>query len=107
LKAGKLRHLVTIQTPTTNSDEYGTQITTWSAHGTAWGEFKSPGGKEELARLAGQETVTQVAEWTIRYLAGITPGMRVSFDSRVWDIHTVRNEGERDRMMILTCTEIA
>ena len=105
MRAGKLRHKVTIQTPTAPTDNYGDEITGWTTLAQVWAGLRYLSGQELKRVLAQEETATQGAEWTIRYLSTVDTEKRISWNSRIWDIQAVKTVEERSRKMVLTCTE--
>ncbi len=106
LKARKLRKKITIQQPTETKNSYGEVETTWSTYAIRWSSPEPAQGRElEINSQAfGQRTV----RFRLRYddLAGeVTTKMRVSYDSRIFDIVDVLNPNERNREVHLTTIE--
>lgn len=86
MKAGKLRHLITIEEETFEALPNGEPgEPTWSEFaGNVWAEVR-PATPREV--LKGQELGHVVSHAIrIRYLEGITPDMRIMFGSRVFEI---------------------
>jgi SPP1 family predicted phage head-tail adaptor len=97
MRAGNLRHRVTIQESTPTRNSKGEEIDSWSTFG---------GGARAAAviPLAGREAFNArqrhaEAELRIelRHLAGVTTKMRVSYDGRLFDILDVADIEERGR----------
>jgi SPP1 family predicted phage head-tail adaptor len=104
VRSGSLRHRVTIQRAVEASNDLGELVSSWVAHATVWGEIKQEKGGEQLvADHIRSEISTKI---TIRYLAGVTRDMRVKFGDRYFRIENVYNWQERNRMMILTTSEV-
>lgn len=87
MRAGSLRHRITIQTPTTTQDAAGQPIRTWA---TLAGPVVLPAKVESVAggeTIRGRQ-VSAVAQvmFTIRYRSDITTQMRVIWDGRVLGI---------------------
>lgn len=111
MRAGKLRYLVTVQTPTPSNDANGEPRDSWGTLTTAWADIVPVGGDE------GHQPQRQiVADSThrirLRYdttAATITARMRVVWGSRTFQIghkRTVDGSGsERNRMIELEVTE--
>ena len=75
MKAGRLRHRVTIQNFTTTRDEYGQPITKWENGATVWATVSAISSRERLA--AGAEMgETSIRVW-LRYRADITAASRL------------------------------
>lgn len=103
MRAGRLRHLVIIQEPTETNDTQGQAVKTWGTFATVHAAVEPLTGREYFAaQQINAETSTKI---TIRYLAGITQKMRVSYDSRLYNIEGMKNIGERDRQIELMCSE--
>jgi len=105
MRAGKLRHKITIQyCPEPQSqDSYGAVIKNWSDYATVWASIEPARGREFWESQQINAEVT--AKITIRYLAGITPKMRVKYGSRIFEIISVINPEERNRELQLMVKE--
>lgn len=103
MRAGKLRHRIAIQTPTTPSTAYGKGIeATWATVDTRWGQIRPLSGRElrSGAVIQPEETV----EITLRYYEGLTTdGYRLVHGSTIYDILSVRNVDEMNRQMVCAC----
>ena len=104
MRGGKLRRVVSIQSATLATDAMGTPQPTWTNFvAKCYAQISEAGGKETIQ--ANQINAQQVITVTIRYVAGITPKMRVVYGSRVFEIMTVTNINERNRELDLACLE--
>ena len=103
MRAGLLNNLVQIEHSTVTSDGEGGESVTWSTYLETWASIRQLRGREFYA--AAQTQAEYTTEIVIRYQAGIDPKMRVRFGTRIFDIHAVQNEWERDRKIILMCSE--
>ena len=103
MKIGKLRHRITIQQVSETQDTDGSVIEVWSAYAVVQASLEPVSGREYLAAQSTQADVTH--RINLRYLAGIVPKMRVNYDSRIFDILSVINVGERNRELQLMCRE--
>jgi len=103
MRAGRLRHQVIIQTPTETVDAEGQAVKSWGTFLTVQAAVEPLGGREYFA--AQQYNAATTTKITVRYQDGITAKMRVSYDSKIYNIENVRNVGERDRMIELLCSE--
>lgn len=104
MRAGQLRHRVTIQAQTTTQDEYGQPVQTWSDVATVWASVEDLSGREFFAaQQIAAEVTTRV---TIRYRAGIEPDMRVIAGGRTLDIRSVQDPDGRRRQLVLMCREV-
>lgn len=104
MRAGRLRHRVTIQSVTTNTDSYGQPIESWSTFAEVWAAVEPLTGREYFQAQQLQAEVTYRVR--IRYLTGVLPTMRVLHDSRTFEVQAVINLDERNRELHLMCREV-
>jgi SPP1 family predicted phage head-tail adaptor len=104
VRAGRLRHYVTVQQATETQDTDGSVIQTWGTYAQVYAEISPKSGSEDYAAAGINASV--VHEIRIRYLDGLTPKMRIVYGDRTFEIVGVVNWGERDREQLLTCTEV-
>ena len=106
VRAGLLRHQVTIQSPPLTSDEYGDRIGAWAAFATAFVSVSPLRASEQiLAAGSTEETHAVSHEVVMRYQSGVVPTMRISWGARIFDIQEVINPLERGEMLKLRCRE--
>lgn len=104
MEAGRLRHRVTIQNATLAQDAYGEPIKTWGTYATVWASVEQLDGREYwTAQQAQSDVNTRIR---IRLRDGVTPLMRVSWDSRIFEIQTVIRDATNKRQMDLMCREV-
>lgn len=104
MRSGKLRRQVTIQSRSQAQNAIGEMADTWVTFATCYAELEDVlPGKEEI--VAAQVNVAHTVMISMRYVAGVTPRMRVLYGSRTFNVQAVANTGERDRELVLTCTE--
>ncbi|MGB9845892.1 MAG: phage head closure protein, partial [Desulfotomaculales bacterium] len=84
MNAGQLRHRVIIQRPTETKDQYKRPAIGWADFATVWAAVEPLSGREFL--LAQNTNTELTIRVRIRYLRGVTPGMRVKYGDRVFDI---------------------
>lgn len=106
MRAGRLRHRITIQQLVAGSpDQRGTgePDEAWTDVTTVWGAVEPLQGR---ALWAAQERHAEVSvSVRIRYLAGVTAKMRVVFENRYYEIEAVIDNRERHVEMELLCRE--
>ena len=86
--APRLRHRVTIEQVTESRDADGGVVTAWATlHSKVPAEIVPLSGREFVAAQAAQAGIT--ARLTIRYMAGITPKMRVVHGADIYNIEAV------------------
>lgn len=104
MRAGLLRHRLTIQQKSVTRTGSGAETVTWADYDTLWGSIEPLSGRElEMAKQIHDEITVRI--W-IRYRSGVIPEMRVSWSSRTFDVLSVLNTAERDIKMQLMCREI-
>ncbi len=102
---GKNYHqLITIQEFREVIDEYGTPIDQgWQGVATVWASVEPIRGREYiLLQNIQSELAVRIR---IRHRVGITPGMRVLYGTRVFDVQSVIDPEERHRDLQLMCIE--
>ena len=106
MRAGTLRETIVIQTPTETPDDHGEPIPSWATHVTRRAAVEDQSASE---RWAGSERLAEATHrFRMRYdttAITTTPKMRVSYDSRLFDILSVTNIGTRDREIHIMATE--
>ena len=107
MRAGALRHFITIETLTKTVDSMGGFTRVWSEFVTARAQITPLKGEESIEhRKLEHENVHRI--W-IRYQEGITPRMRIVWHSKDGDrtmrIIGMRNPDERNRMWEIMAEE--
>lgn len=107
MRAGTLRHRVTLQSPTGTRDSYGQRTTTWDDVATVWASIEQLDERERFAAAQLQASATHRVR--VRYetaLAAINATWRVLFGERVFVLAgPPNNVGERGLTLELLCTE--
>jgi len=104
MRAGKLRHQIVIEQSTEARNSVGEVTASWATFATVRASVEPMQGRESF--VASQDLAERTVRFRIRYLAGITPKMRVSYDSRTFDIQSVVNREERNRETHILCREV-
>ena len=103
MRAGRLRHRLTIQVKNLTRDSAGQQTHSWTDFKTVWGSVEPLSGREFEAQDQGKaETKTRII---VRYVEGITTEMRVLFGQLTYNIQTVIHHDHRQRQISLLCSE--
>jgi len=98
LKAGKLRHRVTIKRPTKDNQHN----TTYAELATVWAEIKPLYGVQlEYAKAMHANTTHQI---TARY-TDVQAFDCIEFGSRTFNVLSVRNTEEQNREVVLLAVE--
>jgi len=103
MRAGNLRHRITIEQKTLARDTYGGEVVTWTTFATVWADIQPLNGRELIAAQAVQSEIT--GKIFIRYLPGVTAGMRVSYCGKYYDIQVPIDPGLKHRELQLLVSE--
>jgi len=104
-RVGQRRTLISIQQEkTATSDGMGGKTVVWS-------EFAKVYARQIIRRadantIADQIESVQYSRWDIRYLAGVTPKMRLVVGSRVMEINAVYDPSQKRERLEIVCTEL-
>lgn len=104
MRAGRLRHRVTIQTRSTTPEADGGQPATWTDGATVWAGVEPIAGREMLRADAAAAEVSHRV-W-MRWRAGVTPANRLKLGTRTFEIVAAINAGERDRDLEILAKEL-
>jgi SPP1 family predicted phage head-tail adaptor len=104
MKAGALRHRVTIQQLTITQGPSGDLVEAWTDVATVYGAVEPLSGREYWqAQQVAAETSIRVR---IRYRPGMETTMRLSHDGRTLEILSIVDPEERHRELQLMCREL-
>ena len=103
MRAGPLRCRITIETPVETQGADGSIVTAWETFATTWASIEPLIGREYFAQEREQATVSHKIR--MRHLRGITHKMRIAWELRIFEIESVLNVGERNREIVLMCSE--
>jgi SPP1 family predicted phage head-tail adaptor len=107
VRAGRLRRVVSIQSPTQAQSATGAYETaSWSTFAAnVPADIDETPGREVIQ--AGQVNPQRPVQVTIRYTPGVTTEMRVLYGTRIFQIVGVQNLDQRNRVLVLECLEQA
>lgn len=104
LNPAQLRHQIHVQSQTTAPGAIGQVQQTWTTVLTVNGGINMLLMREVFG---AEQLTSQVSDlWTIRYAAGIAPGMRIVFGTRIFRIQAVHDEQKRGVLLHLLCLEL-
>ncbi len=103
MRAGALRHQIIIQSVIETPDASGSPVEAWSTFATVSAAYEPQNGKESVTE--DQEQATLTTRFRIRYMSGVTAKMRISFDSRIFDIRSIVDVGGRQKQLHILCGE--
>lgn len=105
MQTGRLRERLTIQQQSVTRDASGEQLIAWTEVATVWGQVSPGASNERFLASAGQRVAEVTHTARIRYRSGITPKMRILWETRVLEIISVVDPDGRLRTTILLCKE--
>lgn len=104
MRAGKLRHLVTVQTELEDQSSMTGAVTkAWATVASVYASVEPLIGRELQRAMAERAELTYTIR--TRYLAGITTRHRLLYDGKTFNIRSVVDVEERHRELVLMCTE--
>lgn len=105
LAAGRLNKRITILHRATaeQSDSYGQPQDDWIVFAERWAAVEPLQGREFFESQQTQAQVT--TRFRLRYLPGVTPAMRISYEGREYDIQSVIDPEERHRELVIMALE--
>ncbi len=110
MKAGDLRHRVTLENPTTVKDGAGGYTDTWTAFATRLPALVAPATVQTLERLVASSVQAHGSHLvTIRYRASVTTKTRVIYHDVVDRTLAVTGVSETDAShigLVLVCDEV-
>lgn len=103
MRAGQLRHRLSLQSPTITNTSTGTITEAWGTVATIWGSVEPLRGREFYDSALINSDVT--ARIVIRYTSDIEPNYRIVYDNRTFLIESIVDIDERRKEMNLMVTE--
>lgn len=106
MRAGQLRHWVTLETQTTGPDGRGGFLQTWTplSPSVVKAAIESVPGSERPIAGTVLSGATHVV--TMRYHAGVTTKTRIRFGTRTFAVSGLANIDERSRELRVECSEV-
>lgn len=104
MNIGKLRHQISLQSPTNAQNDFGEQTQTFTTFATVWGQIEPLAGRELLAAQQISETID--SRITIRYNSILTSKHRALFGARTFEVVSPINPEERNELLQIYCKEI-
>ena len=108
MRAGNLRKRLNLQRRSSAQDAFGQQLTTWSTILSTWGKIEPVSGAQlERARSIYNQTSHQVTVRWRQLLSDIkvVGSYRISYAGRIFDVGASLNTDERNREVVLYCSE--
>ena len=103
MRAGEIRHRITLQQPVETRSAFGEVVISYSDVATVWAAIDWRSGRRYEAAAQLNSEIEGVVR--IRYYSGVKPYWRISFDDRTFIILSITNTKEQNAEMILYCKE--
>ena len=103
MKAGALRHRITIQRKLLGVDGFGGPSPTWETIASVPASIEPLQGREFISAQAVQSEVT--GKIRIRYRPDVVAANRLLFGSKVYNVLSVINTEERNRELVFMVSE--
>lgn len=104
MRAGELRHRVTIQKNQPIRNSYGEMEDAWINFATVWASIEGISGREYF--MAHQTQAQTDYRIKMRYIDGVKPSMRVIYGVRIFNIQSVLDPDGRRKELHLMCKEV-
>lgn len=104
MKAGDLKHKITIQRPTYSTDSRGNRRATWAPVSTCMAQITDVSGRDFFAAQAHQ--AQDIVTFGLRWLDGIDTECQVLHDGRVYHIEQINHLGYKRDYMHIKAREI-
>jgi len=101
METGRLRHRITIEQKAVQRGAQGGEVVAWTTFATVWAAAEPIRGREYVTLRAGQADIT--IRFTVRYLAGVNPAMRVKWNGAPYEIVDVIDVKGRHIEIELMC----
>lgn len=103
MRAGRLRHWLTVERATETKNDTGEVVRGWATAEERWGAITPLTGQE---RSAAQQVTPNVSHRIrLRYGSTVTAKDRITHAGRTFNINAVMNSGEQNRQLELLCVE--
>jgi len=104
MKAGTLRHLITIESYIETQGSSGSPTKQWSEYASTRAGITNNVSKEVIE--SGKVTGKRAVVFYTRYIPGVTNKMRIVYNSDILEIVDVNNTKELNREYYLTAIDI-
>ena len=106
MRAGRLRHRITIQRMVKERDALGGVAESWCDMVIVSAEIRMINAQERFVGGADQQVATVTHRVKIRYRSDVTPLNRIVHGDRLLDIESAVDPDGRRRELIMMCREV-
>jgi SPP1 family predicted phage head-tail adaptor len=103
--AGRLDRRIRIEQRTVTRGADGSETVAWALVAEVWAQVQPLRGQERYG--AGAEQAERDARIRIRWLSGVSAGMRVVYEARAWDVQAILEVGRRHGLDLLCVAQQA
>ncbi|PHR57283.1 MAG: head-tail adaptor protein [Arcobacter sp.] len=103
MRSASLKHTIVIQSSIEIPDSFGGVSKSWNDFKTVRASVKPQSAKEFFSAGVQAEATHKIE---VRYVLGLNPKMRILFGTRVFDIKSILNIQERNKVLHIICTEV-
>lgn len=93
MKPGRLDREIVIESATLSANSIGEMVETWATFASVWAQV-APLSAGERFRSEARHSA-RVSVFTIRYLDGLLPTMRIKYENLFWRILGIAEVGRR------------
>ena len=104
MRAGWLRHRVTIQEKVVTRDAYGEEDFTWANVRTVWASVEPMRGREFLQAQTEQVVYDTIVR--MRYGIDVTPENRLMWNNQYYDVRSAISILEKQKELELQCIRV-
>jgi len=104
MRAGLLRHKITIQKVVEVQDDYGEADQTWSTFRVVRAGKRNLSGQEN--QINDVRNPVRMVEFKMHYISGVTNKMRIKRGDDVFNILFIDNTGDMNRDLGIVCREV-
>jgi SPP1 family predicted phage head-tail adaptor len=108
MNPAKFNKRIIFQQPPKSKNENGFPSIEWTNVKTVWAKIKTNQGKSKGLEfnVAGSVYNESDIRFICRYTSGITPQMRIIYNSRIFNILGVVNDDEKNVTLTIICKEV-
>jgi len=104
MRAGLLRHKITIQRVSESQDSYGEADQTWSTFRIVKAGKRNLSGQEN--QVNDVRNPVRMVEFKIHYISGVTNKMRIKHGDAIFNILFTDNLNDLNRDLVIVCREV-
>ncbi len=105
IRAGQLRHKITIEKLVQTSDGQGGMNDSFAVHAAGvWAKVTPLSVRETLKNMQTEANASHLV--TVRYISGVLHSMRIIFQGRILLIKSIINVDERNEELQILCDEV-